>query len=86
MGKLLGPLILVGACFVGSFLVGMFMARRQVRTAALSRADRRELSYRRAFMDELHSLTIQHAMLNDNFAIIVGDMYEEYRKKSVREQ
>lgn len=77
-------LILAAVPIVG-FAVGWWLAQRSKSRAALSKTDRLELSHRRAFMSELQMTTNQHIILGDNYAVIVADMLEEYRRKSVRD-
>lgn len=71
-------LLVVGGLPILGFYVGAAAAKAK---PDLSRSDRRELERRRDFMSDLGARAAEHAMLGDNFAVIVQSDLNAERKK-----
>jgi len=70
-------LIVVGTLPIIGFVVGTRLGRK----TNLTRHERRELEARRDFMADLADQAGQHAMLGDNFAVIVQGLLADERRK-----
>lgn len=71
-------LAIVGILPIIGFYVGVAAAKSR---GDFSRSDRRELERRRDFMSQLGADAAEHAMLGDNFAVIVQSNLNAERKK-----
>lgn len=61
-------------------IIGFYVGNRLARKPDVSRIERKELERRRDFMSELGAKAGEHAMLGDNFAVIVQSMLNEDRR------
>lgn len=64
-----------------SLLIGYGMARYAMHGNNLSRIEKKELEHHRDFMSDLGAKAAEHAMLGDNFAVIVQGMLSDERKR-----
>jgi hypothetical protein len=73
-------ILILGLLPILGFVIGSKMTR-QKSTDGLTRTERKELEARRDFMSDLGAKAAEHAMLGDNFGVIVSDMLREERKR-----
>jgi hypothetical protein len=75
--KYLLVLLIVGLLPIIGFYVGNKLGRAK---PDLTRIEKKELEKRRDFMSDLGARAAEHAMLGDNFAVIVQGMLADERK------
>lgn len=63
-------------------IIAFWVGTRTATKPDLTRTERRELEKRRDFMSDLAAKAAEHAMLGDQFAVIVSDMLARERREA----